>query len=323
MDKQVYGQGHSDIIPDQLMAKRISNEVFDKALDTVLTPNIAMADADFEGDLLCGSVVTFMERDFIDESLFQDTQGNEEPETDVVTLDSNQIKICNKKDFKIKLSVHQLRKLQCEGLDSVYFDTVEQTISHTLDYMWDESHLAHMIMMASRINTGNNAMDGLADLGSPDKPIVIPRNRAAGAEKLEEVFSALQLILNSHNAMTFTGDTALVMPTLVENRAQPIFRDLNICCGDDNIRVKGQLPKTIYGFDAYQTNRQVLSTVHNNRRIYYIIAADKKASGFVSDMYNFKWYEGLFDWFLVGTEVHGSYITQPDNIAVAVVTFDN
>lgn len=320
-NKNVYGQGHSRIIPDPLLAEKISDEIFDRKLDEVLTPNIAQADADFEEGLVEGSKVKFIVRDTVDESLFQDTQGNEAPETDTITLGSEEVEICGKKDFRIKLSVHQLRKLMAEKLDNVYFDTVDRTISDTLDKMWDESHLAHMIMMANADNTGNHAL-GLADLGSPDNPIRIPSNREAGAEKLEEVYSNLQLILMSRNAMTFNGETALVLPTIAANRSQPIFRDLNQCCGNDNIRVQGQLSKTIYGFDSFQSNRRVLTTMHKGRRIYYIIAADKHASGFVSDIYNFKWHEGEFDWFLVGTEVHGSYVTQPEHVAVAVVTFE-
>lgn len=319
--KTVYGTGHSRIIPDDLIAQRISNEIFDRKLDEVLTPNIAQADADFADDLVCGSKVTFLRRDTIDETLFQAVQGNEDPETDVIELCSEEVEICGRKDFQIKLSAHQLRQLQCEDLENVYFETVDRTISDSLDLIWDESHLAHMIMMAAADNTGNNAL-GMADLGSPDNPVRIPAGRQAGAEKLEEIYANLQLILMSRNAMTFNGETALIMPTLAANRSQPIFRDLNICCGDDNVRVQGQLSQTIYGFDAFQTNRKVLTTVHNGRRIYYIIAADKHASGFVSDMYNFKWWEGKRDWYLVGTEVHGSYVTQPEHVAIAVVTFE-
>lgn len=323
MDKQIYGQGHTDIVPDQLLAKRISNEVFSKNIAQVLTPNIALADADFENDLLCGSVVTFMRQDIIDESLFQEVQGNEEPETDVIVLASDEVKICNKRSFKIKLSVDQLRKLQCNGLEDTYYQTIDKTISTSLDTMWDESHLAHMVMMAAGENTGNNALDGLVDLGSPDNPIIIPKDRVAGAKALEQVISDLHFALTKQEVMKFNGETALILPSLAANRAMPIFNDINHCCGDNNIRVNGQLPQTVFGFDTYSTNRTVLSTMHKGRRIFYIIAADKYASGFVSNMYNFKWFEGLFDWFLVGTEVHGSYITMPEHIAVAVVTFDN
>lgn len=320
-DKHIYGQGHARIIPDQLIAQKISHEVFDRKLDEALTPNIALADADFENDLVCGSKVTFIRRDTVDETLFQGTQSNEDPETDVIELCPEEVEICGSKDFQIKLSVHQLRQLMCEGLDNVYFDTVDRTISDTLDVVWDESHLAHMLMMAAGQNTGNNALDGLANLGSPDNPIIIPADRTAGAEAMEDVITRLQLVLTTNNAMMFDGTTALILPTLAANRAMPIFRDINQCCGENNIRVTGQLDKTVYGFDTYQTNRRVMSTVHNGRRIFYIIAADKYASGFVSDIYNFKWWEGKRDWFLVGTEVHGSYVVQPYNIAVAVVSF--
>lgn len=321
MDKTIYGQGHKRIIPDPLLAAQIFHKVYDKRLDDSLTPNIAMADADFEDSLVCGSKVTFISRDTIDESILQDVQGNEDPETDTISLCHEEVEICGSKDFQIKLSAHQLHKLTCEGLDGVYFDTVERTISDTLDMVWDESHLAHMLVMASAINTGNTALEGLVNLGSPDNPIVVPDSRDGGADVLEDVFSRLQLVLQTHNAMSFNGDTSLVLPTLAANRAMPIFNDLNICCGSDNIRIKGQLEKTIYGFDTFQTNRRVLSTVHNGRRIFYIIAADKYASGFVTDIYNYKWWEGKRDWFLVGTEVHGSYIVQPDHVAIAVITF--
>lgn len=321
MDKQVYGQGHGQIIPDALIAEKVSHSVFEKRIDDVIAPNIALANADFEGDLICGDKVKWIRRDTIDESLFQEVQGNEEPETDVINLCSDEAEICGQKKFKIKLSVDQLKRLQCENLDGVWFDTVHDTISNTLELMWNDSHFAHMIMMACAENTGNNAM-GVANLGSPDNPISIPSDPVASAAALEQLYYDLHLVLSSQNAMSTDGDTALILPTIAANRSMKIFSDLNQCCGDDNVRVTGNLPTTMLGFDPFKTNRAVLSTMHNGKRIYYIIAADKHASGFVSDMYNFKWWEGMQDWYLVGTEVHGSYVTQPEQIAVACITFE-
>ncbi len=178
-----------------------------------------------------------------------------------------------------------------------------------------------MIMMAASSNTGNAAM-GMADLGSPDNPLVIPKDKTLSAKMLESIYQDLHLVLSANNAMDSDGDTALVLPTLAANRSMPIFTDLNTCCGNDNIRVNGNLPTTMMGFDPFKTNRKVLSTVHNGKRIYYIIAADKYASGFVSDMYDFEWQKIMHDWFLIGTEVHGSYVVQPEHIAVACVAFE-
>jgi len=321
MNNTIHGLGHDRIIPEALLANKISHTIFSNNLDTALAPNIALADAEFADNLVYGDTVVFMRRDTIDPSLLQSVQTNEDPEADTVSLCAEEVKICNKKQFRIKLSVDQYRHLMHEQLDSAYFETVEKTISDTLDLVWDESHLAHMIVQAYAGNTGNNAAGGLANLGSPDNPIVIPAGRAAGAEKMEETIAALQLILTTHNAMSFNGDTALILPAKAANAAQPILRDLNTCCGEDNIRIKGQLSNTLYGFDTFQTNRQVLSFIHNGKRLYYLIAADKHASGFVTDVYNFKWYEREQDWMLVGTEVHGSYVVQPKHIAIACITF--
>lgn len=320
-DKHIYGQGHGRIVPNQLLAKQISNQVFDRNLDVSIAPNIALANAEFEDQLLCGSTVTFLQRDTINEDLFQDTQSNEDPETDVIELCSREIEICGSKDFQIKLSVHQLRQLECEDLDNVYFETIEKTIGDTTEFIWDQATLATTLTMADALNMGNNAMGMGINLGSPDNPIEVPRAREPGAEAMEEVITNLQLTLSLRNAMTFDGDTALVLPTMAANKAQPIFRDLNQCCGDDNIRVNGQLSNTIYGFDTFQTNRAVLSAQHGGRTIYYVIAMDKHAVGFVSDFYNFKWWEGKRDWFLVGTMVHGAYVVYPEHIAVACITF--
>ncbi len=321
MDKQIYGQGHGRIVPDNLIAEKISLSVFERKMDEAIAPAIAQANADFEGQLICGGKVNWIRRDTIREDLFQDVQGNEEPETDVIQLCSDEAEICGQKKFKIKLSTDQLRRLQCEGLDGVYLDTVEDTIGNTLEMMWNDSHIAHLIMMASACNTGNNAME-MANLGSPDNPIVIPKDKTLAANMLESIYTDLHLVLSANNAMTNNGDIALVLPTLAANRSMPIFRDLNTCCGQDNIRVNGQLPNSILGFDAFATNRGVLSTIHNGKRIHYLIAADKKASGFVSDMYDFEWQKIMHDWFLIGTEVHGSYVVTPENIAVACVAFE-
>lgn len=319
--ENIDGLGHRRLVPDQLYADKVSHQIFDRNYDEALTPNIANAEADFENNLVYGDTVTFITRDLEDTTLFQETQGNEEPETDTIELCSTTIKLCAHRKFKIKVPYHELRKLEHEGLATPYLETVERTLEQSLKLMWDESHLAHMLVQADPLNMGNNAGEAGVNVGSPDNPIVIPQGMAAGAEKLEEVITSLQLLLVQQNAMSFGGDTALILPALAASRAMPILRDLNQCCSENNIRITGQLGKTLYGFDAFQTNRRVLITVHNGKKIYYLIAADKNASGFVSDIYNFKWWEGKFDTYLVGEETHGSYVVQPQHIAVACVTF--
>lgn len=318
----IAGQGHGRIVPDDLFATKVSQTVFEKKIDQVIAPNIALANADFAENLVYGSKVTWIRRDTINEDIFQEVQGNEDPETDVISLCSDEAEICGIKKFKIKVSTDQIRKLQSEGLDGIYFDTVEKTISDTAELMWNDSHFATMIMMACADNTGNAAQDGAVNLGSPDNPIVIPKNDPkAAAIVLEQLYTDLNFVLTNNNAMRSSGDTALILPSLVANRSLSIFRDLNNCCSNDNVRINGNLPNTMLGFDPFQTNRKVLRQRYKGRDIFYIIAADKYASGFVSDMYNFKWWEGMQDWYLVGTEVHGSYVVQPEQITIACVTF--
>lgn len=319
--ENIDGLGHQRLVPDQLYAEKISHQIFERNYSEALTPNIALADAEFADDLVHGSVVRFITRDLEDTTLFQETQSNEEPETDTIELCSKEIKLVAHRRFKIKVPYHELRRMEHEGLADIYLGTVEGTLDQSFKVMWDESHLAHMLVQADPMNMGNYAGKAGVNVGSPDNPIVIPQGMAAGADKLEEIITNLQLLLVEREAMNFSGDTALVLPALAASRAMPILRDLNQCCSENNIRITGQLGKTLYGFDTFQTNRRVLSTIYNGKKIYYIIVADKRASGFTSDIYNFKWWEDKFDTYLVGEEVHGSYVVQSGHIAVACVTF--
>lgn len=315
------GTGHHPVIDYAKLPEKLSTRILQRNTESALIPSIAHASADWDDDLVAGSKVKFFRENEIITKWFQDVQINEDPETHHHSLECEEVEILGEKSWDIKLSKREQRALQVQGLEAPYFQTLESRMVKGLEMLYDESHLAHMITGASAINTGNRA-HGQFDLGSPDNPIVIPRSFQQAEPIVEQVITNLQLALQLQNAMTTNGETALIMPTLFANKAQSLFTDHNTCCGKDNIRVTGNMSKTIYGFDTFQTNRQVMSVLHNGRRIYYVIASDKKASGFVADCYGFEWYKGKFDQHLVGTTVFGSYVTQPDQIAIATITFE-
>ena len=106
--ENIDGLGHRRLVPDQLYADKVSHQIFDRNYDEALTPNIANAEADFENNLVYGDTVTFITRDLEDTTLFQETQGNEEPETDTIELCSTTIKLCAHRKFKIKVPYHEL-----------------------------------------------------------------------------------------------------------------------------------------------------------------------------------------------------------------------
>lgn len=323
MSDMINGIGHKGIVPNEMFPSEVSKEVIMHGFSCNLTPNIAMANAEFEGALTCGKNVRWLTTNVTNDSLLQSTQGNEEPETTHIQMCYEEAEICGKNDFEIKLSADQLRKLECEDLDNVYFDEVHGVINRTLDQSWDMSHLAYLIHMASSENTGNNALDGMFNFGSPDNPIIISKtDRSLQGDILMNLFNDMNTAMGEQAGECTEGDAALILPNVVAGSAMNMFTDLNTCCGDDNVRINGHLPKTIYGFDTYKTTKKVMSTIHKGKRIYYIILADKKAHGFVSDVYNFKWWEAKRDWYLVGSEVHGSYILKPEHVFIAVVAFE-
>lgn len=316
------GTGHQPVIDyNKTLPIELSNQVFQKSVESALTPNIAKANAKWEGALTAGKTVKFFRQDDTDTSWLQDTHLNEAPETHHHILECESVEIRGLKKWKFKLPDDELYILQENDLSDPYFQTLGDRINRGLEKLYDESHLAQMIVSADAINTGNRA-HGQFDLGSPDNPIVIPRNFQQASDIVEQVVTNLQATLQLQDAMTTNGDTALIMPTLFANRAQSLFTDLNTCCGKDNIRITGNMSKTIYGFDTFQTNRQVMTIRHNGRQIYYVVASAKQASGFIANCYGFEWQKILHDYYLIGTTVYGSYVTQSHQIAIATITFE-
>lgn len=323
MASNILGIGASKNTLIDVMPEKIAKQVIVHGVQCNLSPNIAHADADFEGDLVCGNTVKWFTDKHTDSTLLQSVQGNEEPEVTSVDLCTETAEICGMHKFKIKLSTDDLRKLECDGTKDLYMDRMYSKIQNTTEDLQDNSHISYLLMMAKAENTGNNALGMGINLGSPDNPIKLSKtDRDANAVTLEGLFYDLYTVIGENQGECGDGDNALIMPSMVASSALKVFSDLNTCCGDDNVRITGNLPSTILGFDPFKTTKKVVTTTYKGRKIHYIIAVDKKASGFVSDMYNFKWHEEAFDWFLVGTEVHGSYVLKPEHIAVAVVTYE-
>lgn len=321
MNRKNNGQGFGQ--NDDFQATSISNSIFISLANESLVPNIALADAEFEGDLTKGDKVKFfVEFEEDNRELWQKVQENEATEPDVINLKTVEMELCNTRSIDIKLSVNQLRDLKNHGKDSIYFNVVNHRMKTSLEELWDESHLAHLLMMTSKDNTGNHAL-GQYDLGSPDNPIIIPADTDKQADTIFKLLNNMESVLAERNAAKLDGSNFLILPNRVYSSGRSLFIDHNICCDlEKSIIVTGRMPKTLLGFDAFRTNRRVLRTKHNGRDIYYVILGDKKANGFVSDIYNVKWHEEKRDWFLVGTEVHGSYVTNPNHFAVAVVAFE-
>ncbi|MBS9779179.1 MAG: hypothetical protein KGV51_00995 [Moraxellaceae bacterium] len=323
MATTINGAGAGQLIPDDMIAQKIHKEIMTHGILCNLAPNIALADADFEGQLICGDKVKWFTGEHTNSGLLQSVQGNEEPETTQIKLCSESAEICGMKKFKIKVSNDQLRKLECEGLRDMYINHIENVIKNTVEQMWDDSHMSYLLMMANAENTGNNALGMGVNLGSPDNPIILSKtDRSRNADILEALFMDLHTVIGEQQGDCGDGDNALIMSNLVSSSALKVFSDLNTCCADNNVKITGNLPKTILGFDPFKSTRAVLRTNYKGRELHYLIVVDKKASGFVSDMYGFKWHEEAFDWYLVGTEVHGSYVLKPEHVAVAVVAFE-
>lgn len=322
MATQILGAGAGANVPDHMIPEKVSKKIMIHGVNCNMAHNIAMADAEFEGDLICGDKVKWFVGKHTDSSILQSVQGNEDPETTVVNLCSESAEVCGMNKFKIKLSTDQLRKLQCADLADMYINYLEDLIRSTVEDSWDNSHMAYLLQMAAAENTGNNAL-GLVNLGSPDNPIVLSKtDRSLNADILEALFMDLHTVIGEQQGECAEGDNALVMSSLVSSSALKVFSDLNTCCSENNVRITGNLPTTILGFDPFKTTKKVLTVNYKGRQLHYIIAVDKHASGFVSDMYNFRWHQEAFDWFLVGTEVHGSYVLKPEHVSVAVVTFE-
>jgi hypothetical protein len=139
---------------------------------------------------------------------------------------------------------------------------------------------------------------------------------------LEAVYRDLNYVMQENNAMMYGGGTFCLSTSYVGSRSTSILNDLNLCCGEDNVRINGRLPSTIHGLDMFNSNRRILTQIVDGKELHYIIVGNKKANGFLTAIYDMMWHDRGRHWILMADEVHGSYVTHKDQIAVAVVTFE-
>ena len=288
-----------------------------------VTPRIANSDFLSDDELFCGSKVIFgVEQDL---DLFgMETDVNEEPETmSGPGIDSASLVICQSRKFKWKISNHD-KRMMCDNFDK-WESNIRRQISKNITKLIDAYSIPKIIASASPNNVGTNAgvMTHNVNLGDQGTN-ALDGNTKEGFEdmilRLKEVAMQAGMSCGS-GEVAGEGESAnpvILIPIQLEKWALQNLKDLNQCCGENNAMVTGQIATDFYGFQIIVTRWLAPEDFGAAGVLAPVVLVDPNRVLHAFDVITNKWFESMFDDFLVGEFVWDTNVLHPLGIAVAI-----
>ena len=304
--------------PPKLTAKIVLNYQI-----CTVTPQIAKSDFLSDEELFCGAKVIFgVEQDL---DLFgMETDNNEEPETfSGPGVDSASLTVCQSRKFKWKISNHD-KRIMCDNF-SKWEANIRRQISKNIAKLIDAYSIPKIIASASPEQVGTHAgvlthNVNLGDQGS---------NALSGNTKqgFEDMVLALQEVAMQagmdcgEGEMAGEGEAAqpvILIPLQLRKWALQNLKDLNQCCGSDNAMVTGQIATDFYGFRIIATRWLTPASYGAAGMLAPVVLIDPNRVLHAFDVITNKWWEGMFEDFLVGEFVWDTHVIDPLGVAVAI-----
>lgn len=253
-----------------------------------------------------------------------DTDNNEYPDTlSGPGIDSAELTVCQSRKFKWKLS-NSDKRMMCSNL-ARWEENIKRQISKNITKLIDAYSIPKIIASAHPDNVGTNAgmLSHNVNLGDQGSNALSANSK----EGFEEVILSLKQVAYQSGMMTASGEEAgigetgnpvILIPLELEKYALQNLKDLNQCCGDDNAMVTGQITTNFYGFRIIATRWLTPSTFGQGRRIAPIVMVDPNQVLHAFDVISNKWYEGMYEDYLVGEFVWDTSVMNPHGVAVAI-----
>lgn len=304
--------------PPKLTAKIVLNYQI-----CTVTPQIAQSDFLSDDELFCGAKVIFgVEQDL---DLFgMETDINEEPETfSGPGIDSASLTICQARKFKWKISNHD-KRIMCSNFDR-WEANIRRQISKNITKLIDAYSIPKIIASASPSNVGTAAgvlthNVNLGDQGSN----ALDGNTKAG---FEAMILSLKEVAQQAGLMCGTGEIAgegesanpvVLIPLQLEKWALQNLKDLNQCCSDQNAMVTGEIASNFYGFRIIVTRWLTPANFGAAGLLAPVVLLDPNQVLHAFDVVTSKWYESMFEDYLVGEFVWDTHVINPMGVAVAI-----
>lgn len=288
-----------------------------------VTPRIANSDFLSDEELFCGSKVIFgVEQDL---DLFgMETDINEEPETfSGPGIDSASLVICQSRKFKWKISNHD-KRIMCDNFDR-WESNIRRQISKNITKLIDAYSIPKIIASASPDNVGTAAgvMTHNVNLGDQGSDALDGNTK----EGFEEMILRLKEVAQQAGMMCGEGEDpgegesanpTILIPLQLEKWALKNLKELNQCCGDDNAMVTGRIASNFYGFQIVVTRWLAPEDFGSAGSLAPVVLVDPNRVLHAFDVITNKWWEGMFEDYLVGEFVWDTNVIYPHGVAVAI-----
>lgn len=288
-----------------------------------VTPVIARSDFLDEEDLYCGAKVIYgVEQDL--DIFGMSTDNNEAPETiSGPGIETDSLVICQSKRFRWKLS-NADKRMMCSNFDR-WQANVRRQISKNITKLIDAYSIPKIIASASPNNVGNHAgvLNHDVNLGWQDET-ALKGNSKEGFEAM--VLSIVEVAEQAgwecgEGEVAGEGERAsavLLIPLKLRRYALLNLKDLNTCCGENNVMINGRIGSNFYGFDVISTRYLTPINISNVGTVVPVVAIDTNRVLHAFDVISNKWYEGEFEDYLVGEFVWDTEVIDPLGVIVAI-----
>lgn len=287
-----------------------------------VTPQLAHSDLLSSDELYCGSRAIFgVEQDM--DMFGIATDNNEYPETlSGPCIDTDSLTICQTRKFKWKISNNDKRML-CERY-AAWENMVRRSISKNITKLIDAYSVPKIIASAAPYNVGTHAGKlshnvNLGDVGA---------NALNGnsEEGFEDMILRMRQVALQVGMQCGTGEIAgdgesakpiVLIPIELESYVLKLLKHLNQCCGDNNTMVTGQIATDFYGFRIISTRWLSPLKYGSAGSIAPVVMLDPNRVLHAFDVVTNKWYEDMFEDYLVGEFVWDTNVVHSDGVIVA------
>jgi hypothetical protein len=327
MSNQVNSAGYGGGIKGSIFAPdRISSKIVVAYQQCSLLPAIAKSDFMSNEELMCGGKVIYGIEQTL--NLFgTDRQNNEHPDVfDGPGIDTNSLTICQGRKFEWKLSNYD-RRIMCDNFD-LWEESVKRRLDNGVRQLIDAYSIPKIMASASPDNVGNRAgkISHSIDLGWQDAT-ALNANSIAG---MEELFYNLRQVAQEAGMMGCAGniDTAgpgyggaipvVILPVQLERWAIKLMSEFGKdgCCTEKNAFVTGYIGK-ILGFEVFTSSQLFSSNFGAAGNLAPVLMLDPTQVLHAFEVIDSKWYEGKFEWSLVGEFVWDTHVIRSEAVAVA------
>ena len=302
---------------------RISTSIVYSYQICAVTPVIARSDFLDDEDLYCGARVIYgVEQDL---DLFgMSTDNNEHPETiSGPGIETDSMVICQSKKFEWKLS-NSDKRMMCANFDR-WEANVRRQISKNITKLIDAYSIPKIIASASPNNVGNNAgvLNHDVKLGWQDETALNGNTK----EGFEDMILSIGEVATQAGWTCGEGEEVgvgedarpvILIPLKLKRYALMNLKELNQCCGENNVMVSGKIASDFYGFELIVTRYLTPISVPQVGTLVPVVAVDTQRVLHAFDVISNKWYEGKFEDFMVGEFVWDTNVIDPMGVIVAI-----